>query len=57
MQGLCDYLKEFVKAFTDDLDFGERKLLVESLVDKVAIGKNKKVTLSLRSPATVVPFH
>ncbi len=47
VQGLCDYLKGFVKAFTDDLDFGERKLLIESLVNKVAIGKNKKVTVTL----------
>lgn len=26
----CDYLNDFMKAFSGDLDFGERKLLIES---------------------------
>jgi len=39
-----------VKAFTDDLDFKERKLLTESLLNKVAIGKDKKVVVELQPP-------
>ena len=56
VQGLCDYLKGFVKEFTDDLDFGERKLLIESLVNKVAIGTNKKVTVTLQPPLQSLGF-
>lgn len=48
--GICDYLKDFVRASTDDLDFGERKLLIESLVNKVVIDKKKKVTVALQPP-------
>ena len=32
------------------LDQEERKLLIESLVEKVEIGKNKRVTASLQPP-------
>jgi hypothetical protein len=56
VQGLCDYLKGFVKAFTDDLDFGERKLLIGSLVNKVVIGTNKKVTVALQPPLHSLGF-
>jgi len=56
VQGLCDYLKEFVKTFNGDLDFGERKLLIESLVNKVAIGKNKKVVVELQPPLRSLGF-
>lgn len=40
----------FPEKLTDDLDFGERKLLVESLVNKVVIGINKKVPVTLQPP-------
>ena len=56
-EGVCDYLKNFGKAFTDDLDFGERKLLIESLVQKVVIGKNKKVTVTLQPPLRSLGFN
>jgi site-specific DNA recombinase len=42
-------LKGFVANFPG-LDQGERKLLVESLVEQVEIGKNKRVAASLRPP-------
>jgi hypothetical protein len=57
VQGLCDYLKEFVKAFTDDLDFGERKLLIESLVNTVEIDKNKNVVVELQPPLHSLGFN
>jgi len=44
--GLSDYLKDFVNAFNNDLDDGEKKLLIESLIDKVVIKENKKVTVT-----------
>ncbi len=56
VQGVCDYLKAFVKTFNRDLDFGERKLLIESLVNKVAIGKNKKVVVELQPPLHYLGF-
>jgi hypothetical protein len=42
-------LKDFVSNFPI-LDQGERKLLVESLVDQVEIGQKKRVAASLRPP-------
>ena len=42
-------LEDFVANFPD-LDQGGRKLLVESLVEGVEIGKNKRVAASLRPP-------
>ncbi|HET6487944.1 MAG TPA: hypothetical protein VFH83_16070, partial [Spirochaetia bacterium] len=42
-------LKDFVANFPG-LDQGERKLLVESLVEGVEIGRNKRVAASLRPP-------
>ncbi len=56
VQGLCDYLKEFVQTFREDLDFGEIKLLIESLVNKVAIGTKKKVTVTLQPPLQSLGF-
>ena len=51
-----DFLKDFVKSF-DELDFGERKLLIESLVQNVVIGKNKKVTVTLQPPLNSLGFN
>ena len=53
---ICDYLKGFAEAFTGDLDFGERKLLIESLVNKAEIGTNKKVTVTLQPPLHSLGF-
>ena len=55
-EGIGDFLKNFVKSF-DDLDFGERKLLIESLVQKVVIYKNKKVTVTLQPPLHSLGFN
>ena len=63
-EGIGDFLKNFVKSF-DDLDFGERKLVtvkrfnlvIESLVQKVVIDKNKKVTVTLQPPLHSLGFN
>jgi site-specific DNA recombinase len=55
-RGIGDYLRDFIKAFTTDLDSGERKLLIESLVNKVKIGGNKKVTFTLQPPLKSLGF-
>jgi len=54
-EGIGDFLKTFVKSF-DDLDFGERKLLMDSLIDRVIINKNKKVTVTLQPPLHSLGF-
>ena len=54
-EGVCDFLRNFVEVFPD-MDFGERKLLIESLVQKVVIGKNKKVTVTLQPPLHSLGF-
>ena len=41
--------KEFVQNFPE-LQAGERKLLVDALIDRTDIGQNKRVTLIMRSP-------
>jgi hypothetical protein len=46
---ISNQLKDFVANFPG-LDQGERKLLVESLVEGVEIGKNKRVAACLRPP-------
>ena len=46
---ISNQLKDFVANFPG-LDQGERKLLVESLVEEVEIGKSKGVAASLRPP-------
>ncbi len=46
----------FPERLTDDLDFGDRKLLIESLVNKVAICTNKKVTVTLQPPLEHLGF-
>jgi hypothetical protein len=48
-EGVGSYLRDFVSSFTD-LDNGERKLLVESLVKKVEIGSNKTAAVMLQPP-------
>jgi hypothetical protein len=44
------YLRDFCRSFAELETPGERKLLMESLVHKVVVGKNKKVTPSLGPP-------
>ncbi len=46
---IADQLKEFVQNFPQ-LQAGERKLLIDSLIKLVEIGQNKRVILTLRSP-------
>jgi hypothetical protein len=46
----------FTEKLTDDLDFVKRKFLIESLVNKVAIGTNKKVTVTLQPPLHSLGF-
>jgi len=46
---IADQLTEFVQNFSH-LENGERKLLVDSLIERVEIGKNKRVTAVLRPP-------
>lgn len=46
---LCDLLRGFTKGVSD-LEPGERRLLIESVVDKLEVGKNKRVVLALRPP-------
>ena len=41
----------------DELDIVERKLLIETLVQKVVIDKNKKVTVTLQPPLHSLKFH
>jgi len=55
VSGICDLLKDFTVTF-HGLHNGERKLLVESIVHKVVIGQNKKVTLVLRPPLEHLGF-
>ena len=45
---IADQLKEFVQNFPQ-LQAGERKLLIDSLIKLVEIGQNKRVILTLRS--------
>jgi len=46
---IADQPKEFVRNFPQ-LQAGERKLLVDSLIRSVDIGQNKRVTACLRPP-------
>ena len=46
---IADQLKDFVCNFPQ-LQAGERKLLINSLIERVKIGKNKRVTATLRPP-------
>ena len=46
---ISNQLKDFVANFPS-LDQGERNLLIESLIEQVEIGQNKRVTASLRPP-------
>ena len=46
---IAGQLKEFVQNFPE-LQAGERKLLVDALIDRTDIGQNKRVTLIMRSP-------
>jgi len=48
-EAISNQLKDFVANFPS-LDQGERKLLTESLVEQVEIGKKKRVTAVLRPP-------
>jgi len=45
-----------VKTSNNDLDFGERKLLIESLIDNIVIGKDKEVTVTLKPPIKSLGF-
>ena len=49
VSGIGDYLKDFVNTFPE-LDPGERNLLIESLINRVEIGRNKRVILILTPP-------
>jgi hypothetical protein len=42
-------LKNFVRNFPH-LQAGERKMLIDSLIERVKIGQNKRVILTMRSP-------
>ena len=53
-QEICDQLKQFVSAFPT-LSDSERKLLIDSLITKVAV-KNKEVTVTLRPPLSSFGF-
>jgi hypothetical protein len=46
---ISNQLKDFVCNFPS-LDYGERKLLIESLIERVEIGQKKRVTALLRPP-------
>jgi len=49
VKGISDYLKHFTMVF-DELDYGERKLIIESIIEEVRIGKNKRVRFTLIPP-------
>jgi len=49
-EAVSDYLRDFCRSYAELETPGERKLLMESLVQEVVIGENKKVTLALRPP-------
>jgi site-specific DNA recombinase len=48
-EAISNQFKEFVQNFPQ-LQAGERKLLVDALIERAEIGKNKKVVASLRPP-------
>ena len=48
-EAITSQLKEFVRNFPQ-LQAGERKLLVDALIERVEIGQNKRVVASLRPP-------
>jgi hypothetical protein len=50
------YLKDFCQSYNGLETRGERKLLMESLVQGVVIGENKKVTVSLQPPLHSLGF-
>jgi len=47
--GIAGQLKDFVRNFPQ-LQAGERKLLIDDLIERVEIGQNKRVILTMRSP-------
>ncbi len=49
VKGISDYLRHFTMVF-DELDFGERKLIIESIIEEVKIEKNKRVRFTLIPP-------
>lgn len=53
VKGISDFLKNFSVTF-EGMEFGERKLLIESLIEEVVIGENKTVSFTLIPPLTPV---
>ncbi len=49
-EAIASQLKEFVQSFPQ-LQPGERKLLVDALIERVEIGPNKRVVAALRPPS------
>jgi hypothetical protein len=49
-EAVSDYLRDFCRTYANLETPGERKLLMESLVQEVVVGENKKATLTLRPP-------
>jgi hypothetical protein len=50
VETVSDYLRDFCRSYAELETPGERKLLMESLVQRVVIGPNKKAALTLRPP-------
>jgi hypothetical protein len=50
VEAVSDYLRDFCQSYNELETRGERKLLMESLVQEVIIGPNKKAALTLRPP-------
>ena len=54
-EAIASQLKEFVQHFPL-LRAGERKLLVDALIERVEIGQNNRVTAALRPPLASFGF-
>jgi hypothetical protein len=49
-EAVSDYLRDFCRSYAELETSGERKLIVESLVQEVVVGPNKKAAILLRPP-------
>jgi hypothetical protein len=52
-KAVSDNSRDFYRSYADLVMLGERKLQMESIVQGVVVGKNKKMTVTLRPPLLV----
>lgn len=55
VKGISDFLKNFAMAF-EGMEPGEKKLMIESLIEEVKIGRNKEISFVFTPPYNSIGF-